>query len=125
MPMPEVCSPVLMAPRVLGHAGAEVTVSPDEPVFAGHYPGFPILPGACVVEYVRLAALDVLGGRPGRWTMAAIESSRFLEPVLPGDRLVFDLAWSGDDRVRTCASTVTTERGPAVRVRLRFEGDGS
>ena len=38
-------------------ARAEVRIDPSEPVFAGHYPDFPIFPGVCVVECVHRSAL--------------------------------------------------------------------
>ncbi|MFG3051494.1 3-hydroxyacyl-ACP dehydratase FabZ family protein [Kitasatospora sp. NPDC048239] len=119
MPGPEVCSPVRALPRATGGGGAEVTVSAQEPVFAGHYPGFPILPGVCVVEFVRLAASADL---PEGWRLTAVESSRFLSPVLPGDRLTLDLVWSQDGPERRCKATASTERGVAARMRLRFGG---
>jgi 3-hydroxyacyl-[acyl-carrier-protein] dehydratase len=105
-------------PELAGETAATVIVPEQEPVFAGHYPAVPILPGACVMEYVRLAALTVL---PRGWKMTAIESGRFLLPVLPGDRLEFDLTWTREDGVRRCAAVVGTPRGPAARIRLRFE----
>lgn len=43
---------------------------PDEAFFAGHYPGFPIFPGVCVIECVRRSALLLLPLLPGsrRWS---------------------------------------------------------
>jgi 3-hydroxyacyl-[acyl-carrier-protein] dehydratase len=115
---PGVCSPVTTVPRMTGAAAASVTVPEHEPVLSGHYPGVPILPGACVTEYIRLAALPSL---PAGWRMTGLESGRFLAPVLPGDRLDFDLTWTAEDGVRRCAAVVTGPRGPAARIRLRFE----
>ncbi|MFF4412785.1 hypothetical protein ACFYY8_09640 [Streptosporangium sp. NPDC001559] len=125
MATPEVCSPVSTLPGVFEtgpeHVKAGVTVETTEAVFAGHYPGRPILPGMCVVEYVRLAALANLPETPGGWRLAAIESGRFLSPVLPEDRLVIDCVSSAGDTGPRCSATVSTERGVMARVRLRFE----
>ncbi|MGW4073559.1 3-hydroxyacyl-ACP dehydratase FabZ family protein, partial [Streptomyces asiaticus] len=38
-------------------AATAVTVGEDEAVFPGHYPGFPIFPGVCVIECVHLSGL--------------------------------------------------------------------
>jgi 3-hydroxyacyl-[acyl-carrier-protein] dehydratase len=90
---------------------AVVEIDADDPVFAGHYPGFPILPGVCLVEYVRL-----LDGRP----LVAIESCRFLAPVFPGDELAIECHWPSPG---LCRATVATGRGVAARIRLRFTGE--
>ncbi|MER6808862.1 hypothetical protein ABT299_06255 [Spirillospora sp. NPDC000708] len=110
---PDVASPVVAVP-VAGETRASVTVDPAETVFAGHYPGQPILPGVCVVEYVRLATA------PPGWRLADIESSRFLRPVLPADRLTIEWTWSDEGPDRRCSATVSTERGVTARVRIRF-----
>ena len=68
------CSPLVARPQILvaDAAGfrAQVTVDPAEPVLAGHYPGFPIFPGVCLVEQVRLAALAVLPETAEGWQLA-------------------------------------------------------
>lgn len=115
-----VCRPPVVTESGAGRTRARVVVDPSERVFAGHYPGWPILPGVCLVEYVRLTALAGLRGT-GDWTLTAIESSRFLRPVRPGDELAVECAWSGDGAVRWCSATVAVDGGTAARVRLRFD----
>lgn len=92
---------------------AAVPVRATEPVLAGHYPGYPVLPGVCVVECAHRVALadraDV--------ELAAIESARFLAPVLPGDDLTIDLAWSAKS---TCQAEVRTANGVVATIRLRY-----
>jgi 3-hydroxyacyl-[acyl-carrier-protein] dehydratase len=127
MTTPVVASPVGASPSIVEagaeQARAEVIVDTAEAVFAGHYPGLPIFPGVCLVEYVRLAAMEQLpasASASGGWRLAAIESSRFLSPVFPADRLTIDCAWSAEATVRRCSATVSTDRGVAARVRVRF-----
>lgn len=99
-------------------SAATLTVDAAEPVFAGHFPGRPVFPGVCLIEAVLAAARSTgPGSGAGRVRLAAVESARFRDAVLPGDRLTVELTWS--DRWR-CAATVSTDRGRAASVRLRL-----
>jgi 3-hydroxyacyl-[acyl-carrier-protein] dehydratase len=57
------------------------------PVFAGHFPGFPVLPGAVLVD----EALSAIGVARGidlrRWHVG---SAKFHDTVRPGDALVLE-----------------------------------
>lgn len=66
-------------------------VTNNEPVFTGHFPGNPLLPGVYMIE-----ALAQLGGtvvlEPGEFSrktpyLAGIDKVKFRRPVVPGDRL--------------------------------------
>ncbi|AQZ67818.1 putative dehydratase [[Actinomadura] parvosata subsp. kistnae] len=95
---------------------ATVLLDPDEPVLAGHYPGFPVFPGVRVVELadqtVRASAADL--------ELAEIVSARFLRPVLPGDLITVEATLRGGD----CTAVVTTDRGETARLRLRYREIG-
>ncbi|MDT3399157.1 hypothetical protein RKE29_21330 [Streptomyces sp. B1866] len=125
--MPPACTPVDGTVEVVWSgtpdepARTVVRIDEAEQVFAGHYPGFPIFPGVCVVEYVHHSALATLPDPAGRWRLAAIESSRFTSPVYPGDVLTTELTWSRDGEAWRCRAVAATERGQAAQVRLRFE----
>lgn len=121
-------SPLATGVRVRARRPDGVTatfrVDADEPVLAGHFPGFPIFPGVCLVECAHQTALLAL---PPGATLAAIESVRFRSPVLPGDEVTVHLTvaeW-------TCTATLTLKRGgagsdeEAALVRLRYRADGS
>ena len=71
----------------LGIAPAEVVVDvpADDPVFAGHYPGYPVQPGVYLIEYADRAARAAAG--PGLAGLSRVDSIRFQRPVYPGDRV--------------------------------------
>jgi 3-hydroxyacyl-[acyl-carrier-protein] dehydratase len=94
-------------------ARADIRISATEPVFAGHYPGFPIFPGVCVIECVRRAGVAVLGGAV---ELAAIESCRFMGPAFDGDSLSADLTIKG----LQLTAVVQTARGTAAKIKLRY-----
>lgn len=98
-------------------ARAEITAA--EPVFAGHYPDFPIFPGVCVLECVHRAATDG-DGAPAPTDLAAVESARFSGAVLPGDTLDITLKWRRIEQGWRCDATTATERGKSASVRLRY-----
>ncbi|MER6623309.1 hypothetical protein [Streptomyces sp. NPDC000931] len=100
-----------------------LSVDTDEPVFPGHYPGFTIFPGVCVIECVHLGGLAAPPPGVRRLELAAVETTRFLSPVFPGDQVETDLVWTGGPGVWTCAATVSTVRGTAAKVRLRFTAE--
>lgn len=70
---------------------AELDVSPDLPLFAGHFPGHPVLPGVIIMEALAQAAsFCALVGRdePGvLGFFAGIDKAKFRNQVQPGDVL--------------------------------------
>ncbi len=67
-------------------------VTINEPFFQGHFPGFPIMPGALVVEAIAQAGGVLLMPEvPDRdkklMVFTGIEKARFRRPVVPGDQL--------------------------------------
>lgn len=61
-----------------------IEVSTDHPAFAGHFPKFPVLPGAALLDEVlqiiqRQRDIDIT-----RWEITSV---KFLDAVRPGDAL--------------------------------------
>ncbi|MEU6955957.1 hypothetical protein [Streptomyces sp. NPDC045714] len=100
-------------------AVARAEVRESEPVFAGHYPDFPIFPGVCVLECVQRAATDGEAA-PAPSDLAAVESARFAGAVYPGDTLHLTLTWRPTEAGLRCDAVAVTQRGKAATVRLRY-----
>ncbi|WP_347178150.1 hotdog domain-containing protein [Streptomyces sp. LX-29] len=128
MPTLSSVTPVDGTPEILesgagdgARARTRVTVTEDsEKVFVGHYPGFPIFPGVCIVEYVHRSALATFPEPGEAWSLAAVESTRFLSPVFPGDTLTTEITWTRRGDGWRCQAVAGTERGPSAKVRLRY-----
>ena len=63
-------------------------VSANEPFFAGHFPGRPVMPGVLIVEALAQTAGILMGEASGLIPMfMGIDKARFRRPVTPGDQL--------------------------------------
>ncbi|MEU1013581.1 hypothetical protein [Streptomyces sp. NPDC005890] len=98
---------------------AQATVDPAHEVFAGHYPGFAVLPGVCLIEYADRSILFDQR-RTGRHVeLAAVERCRFRDPVFPGDELTLRVEYAGDDGAELRSEVVvSTGRGRVAELRL-------
>lgn len=76
-------------------AVAEKTFAPDDPVFRGHFPGDPIVPGVLLTE--ALAQTAGLAGAGGQRTflLSAIRSMKFPAPARPGQKVTLQAKTSG------------------------------
>lgn len=66
------------------------TVSANDPWFAGHFPGTPILPGVLIVEscaqLCSVVAQSEADGNEGLlYVLLKVDGFKFLKPVVPGD----------------------------------------
>jgi len=104
--------PFLLVDRVVEYEpGVRIVglknVTINEPFFAGHFPGHPIMPGVLIVEALAqtggILALKELGGEKKLAYFAGIERCRFRRPVLPGDQLLLNV-------------TITAHKGPVWKM---------
>ncbi|MGI6590178.1 MAG: 3-hydroxyacyl-ACP dehydratase FabZ [Eggerthellaceae bacterium] len=73
------------------HIVAELDVDPDLPLFKGHFPGKPVLPGVIEMEALAQAACCCVMADPkyqgALGLFAGIDKAKFRKQVLPGDTL--------------------------------------
>jgi UDP-N-acetylglucosamine acyltransferase len=112
--------------RLIAHKG----VTAGEPFFAGHFPGWPVMPGVLICEALAQAsALLMARSAPPpasgvTLALAGLERVRFRQPVVPGDVLELEVRvlsrsperWHLRGRVRV-ADAVVAETDFAFAVR--------
>jgi 3-hydroxyacyl-[acyl-carrier-protein] dehydratase len=72
-------------------------VTINEPFFQGHFPGFPIMPGALIVEAIAQAGgillmPEVPDPHSKLMVFTGIERAKFRRPVLPGDQVRIEVS---------------------------------
>ena len=83
-------------------AGATVRLLPESPVYQGHFPGYPITPGVCLVEIALELIAEMAGqaGHDGKVRLVAAKNIKFTSPIIPtsGTELRFNLGGEGSER---------------------------
>jgi len=94
--------PILLVDRIVEYEeGRRIVgiknVTVNEPVFQGHFPGFPLFPGVYVLEAMAqvggILMIKSLNLEIGKYAVvfAGIDGARFKRPVFPGDQLRMEL----------------------------------
>ena len=91
-----------------GSLAAVFRFDPARPVFRGHFPGRPLLPGVFEVEMVRYA---VERARGKRYDIARIDKAKFAGEIRPSDVVA--------------VAAAVEEAGQVVRVKARLSVDGT
>lgn len=106
-------------------ARARWRIDPELPAFAGHFPGYPILPGVLIVEALAQTAGLAAAAMPehaGKLALfAGIERVRFRRPVRPAETLDLQMRltrWRGPLVEATGSAEVAGER--TCEATLRF-----
>lgn len=66
-------------------------IAAGHPVFAGHFPGRPVLPGAALLAEVLEAIQAVPALAAALGAAPTLTAAKFLSPVTPGSELVIEL----------------------------------
>lgn len=88
-------------------ATLEFRFAASQPVFAGHFPGHPILPGVFQLEMARVAAEAVAGSA---LVVREIVKAKFRRPI------------RSDETIRVDVKLVTQAGGSQARVTLSVDG---
>lgn len=113
-------TPVLVTERGAGYVVTTMWVDPADPIFAGHYPGFPIYPGVCLVECAHRSALAAAEPDGPVIELAGVDSARFRNPMYPGGEVITRLEFAERDGEWICSASLRSDQVELAVVKLRF-----
>jgi len=105
-------------------ASAIKNLTQGEEYFADHFPGFPIMPAALIIEGMAQTAGILVGEARGfreNVILAKIRNAEFSDFAVPGDQLRYDArVESIDERAAATTGTVLRNGSPMGKVDLIF-----
>jgi len=106
----------------LDHAPGQITstlqIDAAHPVFEGHFPGSPVLPGVVQLEMVKAVLSKALGRT---FALTEMSTCKFLEVLNPAEtrELTIHLRYKGDELLDVSASGTQSEK-TYFKVRANF-----
>ena len=76
---------------------APLLIAADHPAYAGHFPGFPVCPGAVLLDEMLLRLQAAAGIAPAQWRIAG---AKFIGSVRPGDEVLLEYEAAGPALIR-------------------------
>lgn len=76
-------------------AGGHKTFPATDPMFAGHFPGDPLVPGVILTEALAQVAGIAAGGQGRRFLLSGIRSMKFPAPARPGQTILLSARHTG------------------------------
>ena len=98
------------------HFSGVLDVDAQLPVFAGHFPGNPLLPGVVQIDWALTATADTFNDLPAT-AFSGMSRIKFKTPVRPGSQLALELARHGN----TVSFVYRSEGSVCTEGRLHYD----
>ena len=96
---------------------AVLSINADSPIFQGHFPGQPVVPGACMLQVVKDVLADALGYKI---QLKKGDNLKFVGMIVPGsaDTVALEISY----KVIEDAVNVNAKLSEGDRVCFKFKG---
>lgn len=94
---------------------AVVRLDPSSPVYAAHFPGYPITPGVILIEIATellsagAAGGSIDGGADGLLELSEAVNVKFVSPVIPGEETLLTYLFAPDGELRWKVNVLCSE----------------
>ena len=86
---------------------AVVRLDPSSPVYAAHFPGYPITPGVILIEIA--TELLSAGAVGGLLELSEAVNVKFVSPVIPGEETLLTYLFAPDGELRWKVNVLCSE----------------
>jgi 3-hydroxymyristoyl/3-hydroxydecanoyl-(acyl carrier protein) dehydratase len=100
-----------------GKVGYEFCFAADDPTFAGHFPGHPIVPGVFQLEMTRAAAEWTFGCQ---MTVREVTKAKFLRPISPAETIRMQLSLIETENIVMARASLSVGDQPAGETILKL-----
>lgn len=99
---------------------AEVTLPPSHPIYAGHFPGQPVVPGACMLQMLKEIISFALANKVQLVKAADIKFMRMINPLEDG-MLHVNIQYSIAAELVNVTAAIFKNNETCLKARLQYK----
>lgn len=80
--------------RIDNSATIRVELLPSHPIYVGHFPGQPVVPGVCTLTIIKECIKEILGNSV---SYASIKECKYMSALIPEEDLYINISITIDD----------------------------
>lgn len=103
-----------------GEYSATISLNAAHRLYAGHFPGYPVVPGVCTLQIIKECCENALGRR---LMTNSIASCKFTNMIRPGINNTLDIAFalsSDDENTYNCRAEVRDNATTYLKLKATY-----
>jgi len=106
---------------VPGQVEARISFNADHPIFKGHFPGLPVVPGVCMMQIAR-EIMEVSLGKP--LAIVSADNMKFMSVIDPNKNTEVDVkvAYSDDGDSYSVNASIFTDNATFFKMKATLSG---